>query len=162
MEDQVDLTDKKKGVSVTEVLREDFKYGGSLSVKKAHFYLHTMSFVMTGCDGSLGSPKPALFSAVTLNSYSTPSLRPCTLKRRSGMILLLARTHRIPRFSFLSTQYPRMSLPPSWAGLFHEMVTAVRLTLSMSGVEGGPGGPEGRNHVTNVCFRGLVSWGGGG
>lgn len=119
-----------------------------------------MSLVITGCDGSLGSPNPALFSAVTLNSYSTPSLRPCTLKRRSGIILLLARTHLIPRFSFLSTQYPLMSLPPSCAGLFHEMVTALRLTLSMSGMEGGPGGPDKRNHVTKVCFRGLVLWGG--
>lgn len=101
-----------------------------------------MSFVMTGCDGSLGSPNPALFSAVTLNSYSTPSLRPCTLKRKSGTVLLQALTHLIPLLSFLSTQYPLMSLPPSCAGLFHEMVTAFLLTLSISGVEGGPGGPS--------------------
>lgn len=101
-----------------------------------------MSFVIIGCDGSLGSPNPALFSAVTLNSYSTPSLRPCTLQRRSGIVLLEARTHLIPLFSFLSTQYPLISLPPSCAGLFQEIVTALRLTLSISGVEGGPGGPD--------------------
>lgn len=58
------------------------------------------------------------------------------------MVLLEALTHLNPFFSFLSTQYPPMSLPPSCTGLFHEMVTAFLLTLSISGVEGGPGGPR--------------------
>lgn len=34
-----------------------------------------------------------------------------------------------------------MSLPPSTIGLFQEIVTAFLLTLSISGFEGGPGGP---------------------
>lgn len=34
-----------------------------------------------------------------------------------------------------------MSLPPSTIGLFQEIVTAFLLTLSISGFDGGPGGP---------------------
>lgn len=109
---------------------------------------------MTGRDGSLGSPNPALFSAVTLNSYSTPSLRPCTLNRRSGTVRLQALTHLSPFLSFLSTQYPLMSLPPSRTGLFHEMVTAFLLTLSISGVEGGPGG-AGETETGRTCLLAI-------
>lgn len=37
-----------------------------------------------------------------------------------------------------------MSLPPSIAGLLQEIVTALLLTLSISGLDGGPGGSVGK------------------
>lgn len=37
-----------------------------------------------------------------------------------------------------------MSLPPSIAGLLQEIVTAFLLTLSISGLDGGPGGSVGK------------------
>lgn len=40
-----------------------------------------------------------------------------------------------------------MSLPPSCTGLFHEMVTEFLLKLSISGVDGGPGGPVGTKMI---------------
>lgn len=57
------------------------------------------------------------------------------------MVFFEALTHLNPLLSFLSTLYPLMSLPPSTIGLFQEIVTAFLLTLSISGFEGGPGGP---------------------
>lgn len=38
-------------------------------------YLRNLGLAMTDFDGSLGSPGPPLFTAITRNSYSSPSVR---------------------------------------------------------------------------------------
>lgn len=38
-------------------------------------YLRNLGLAMTDFDGSLGSPGPPLFTAITRNSYSSPSTR---------------------------------------------------------------------------------------
>lgn len=66
-----------------------------------------------------------------------------------------ALTHVIPLLSFLSTLYPLISHPPSTTGLFQEIVTAVLLTVSISGFDGGPGGPD-KNNIIHVIFQAIM------
>ena len=104
--------------------------------------VHACSFVDTGSDGSLGSPRPALFSAVTRNTYSLFSSKPDALYLKSVMGDFVALTQRMPFFSLRSTINPVISLPPSCRGLFQEMATLFFVMLVGSGLLGGPGGPE--------------------
>ena len=76
----------------------------------------------TSGPGSDGRPAPALFSAVTRNSYQFPSIRLVHLHRNSDTSCLVHRTHRSDRFSRRSTWYPLMSFPPSVDGRDHVTV----------------------------------------
>lgn len=61
------------------------------------------SLARMGLEGTLGSPVPNSFSAITLNSYSQPSTRSCTLYWVAGYSgSLVARDHLLAEGSFFS------------------------------------------------------------
>ena len=68
-------------------------------------YLHTGSLTLCRSDVVTGSPLPASFTAITLNSISDPSFRPPTVNVVSldGWLLTGAQSPRLPLFS---TTYP--------------------------------------------------------
>ena len=64
------------------------------------------SSATTGSDGRLGLPTPARLIAITLNSYSRPSVNPVTLKSFILIGVLLALFHRRLFLSLNSIWYP--------------------------------------------------------
>ena len=94
---------------------------------------------MVESDGGPAGPGPALFSAVTRNSYSVPSIRSVTLKVVSVMVSLVTRTQRVANFSLLSRMKLVMRLPPSDSGGDHLTVICVAWTSLIVGLDGAPG-----------------------
>ena len=76
-------------------------------------YLHTGSLTLCRSDVVTGSPLPASFTAITLNSISDPSFRPPTVNVVSldGWLLTGAQSPRLPLFS---TTYPVNNIIIHW------------------------------------------------
>lgn len=60
--------------------------------------------------GLLGFPSPAMFIAMTLNSYSRPSSKPVTLHSFTLRGVLLALFHNKLFLSLNSTWYPKVQI----------------------------------------------------
>lgn len=72
---------------------------------------------------SPGSDWPALFTAITRNRYSLPSMRPCTRPFVVGVSISKAFSHIVLYLSFFSMMYPVMGDPPSLTGSFQDNST---------------------------------------
>lgn len=103
------------------------------------FDLQTGSTARPALDASLGFPRPALFMAMTLNSYSDPSVSWMALMVRSITGLRLTLVHVSSVASRFSIMYPRMVALPSLAGAFQLTVMESLVMLVMTGGSQGPG-----------------------
>ena len=86
-------------------------------------------------DGALIAP--AVFFALTRNSYFPPSTRSVTVKAQSGTLTWLAFVQDLEGRSRISTIYPVSLWPPSYLGSVQTRVTEFLVTLITSGLPGG-------------------------
>ena len=99
------------------------------------YYSRKRGFATIGEEASEGSPGPALFTAITLNSYSWPSTRSGTRALVLAPSISKAFSHW-PKRGFFSTMYPVIGDPPSFLGGVHSKSTR---SLSQSVATGVPG-----------------------
>lgn len=96
--------------------------------------------MILGSDGSDGLPRPALFSAVTLKWYSSPSFKSLTTYLVSVTdSSRLTTAHRIENLSFFSIRYVLIGLPPSDGGADHERLAELAVVLFTLGFPGASG-----------------------
>ena len=107
------------------------------SINTGKCLLRRRLFAVIGLLVSDGSPGPAMLTAFTRNSYSTPSSRLSTRPLHSGPVSR-AFIHRGLSFSRFSIMYPVIGDPPSFKGGVH---LRSMWFLSQSAASGRPGGP---------------------
>ena len=103
--------------------------------QRTNGYLH-VSLVFTDIAVRRGLLSPVSFSAKTLNSYSVASSNPPIVNCLSLMRSLLLFFQALSPDCLYSTQYPRISLPPSHSGFSHCRVT---LSLDIERISSSPG-----------------------
>ena len=115
------------------------------------------SFALMIWDGSLGSPNPALFSALTLNWYWVFSMRSPTVKFSSFSGALVTFIHLSLTVSRFSMTYPVIGEPPSCLGGVHSRWIELVSMFATSGLPGASGTSEMGQGVIicwdNVIFR---------
>lgn len=82
-------------------------------------YLQYLGLAVNVFPGSEGWLCPALFTAITRNWYSFPSINPCTIAVGEGVVVSIAFSHRGLYLSFISIMYPVIGDPPSDGGSDH-------------------------------------------
>lgn len=95
-----------------------------------------VSLVLTDTAVLRGRLRPVSFSANTLNSYSVASSKPPMVNCLSLIRSLLLFFQALSPDCLYSTQYPRISLPPSHSGFSHWRVT---LSFDIERISSSPG-----------------------
>lgn len=91
---------------------------------------------------SLGLPWPALFSAITRNSYLSSSNKSVTSNSVVVVAFVFSGSHRSPAPVRRSTVYPVIGVPPSVAGSFQVSLHDLAQTSETWGLPGIPGTAE--------------------